>query len=203
MSDKGLATKRRLTYSKLFLLSFGVTLVISLFLKVLFDPRLPSRSPRPELPRLVAVDGHTYITSQLQPEDIAHLRAKGFRILVDIRPDGEAPHQPTSSMLGTIAENNRIDFFYIPVPHDTIPEEAVQKLQAALATQPTEAAVLFCRSGRRAVRLFALVEAMRPNGPARDDILQMVHDAGFSADDLKDDITRRIAGRSNSDTAKP
>jgi hypothetical protein len=53
------------------------------------------------------------------------------------------------------------------------------------------------------VRLFALVEAMRPNGPARDDILQMVHDAGFSADDLKDDITRRIAGRSNSDTAKP
>lgn len=95
-------------------------------------------------------------------------------------------------------------FLYIPVPHESIPESAVAALDHALSEDP-RSAVLYCRTGRRAARLFALVQASRSDGPGADEIFKMVSAAGFSAEDLKDDINQRIAHRGGapSATAQP
>jgi protein tyrosine phosphatase (PTP) superfamily phosphohydrolase (DUF442 family) len=63
-----------------------------------------------------------------------------------------------------------------------------------LEKEPKPAA-LYCRTGRRAARLFALAEAARFNGPDADAIAQMVRNAGFAADDLAPEIANRISRR--------
>jgi uncharacterized protein (TIGR01244 family) len=144
--------------------------------------------------QLVPVSENIFITAQLKPEDIPDLGRREVQTIVDIRPDGEAAHQPSSTQLAKVADVHGIHFHYIPVPHESIPEEAVQHLQSVLA-ESSGSTVLYCRTGRRAVRLFALVEASRRDGPNSQAILEMVHKAGFSAIDLKEDIARRIAQR--------
>lgn len=83
---------------------------------------------------------------------------------------------------------------FIPVPHENIPDTAVAALRDALSDheKPT---LLYCHTGRRAVRTFALEEASRPDGPTAEAILKMVSRAGFSADDIANEITERIKNR--------
>ncbi|EDY22192.1 protein of unknown function DUF442 [Chthoniobacter flavus Ellin428] len=155
----------------------------------------------PKLTRLGQED--VYFTSQLRPKQIAGLPRYHIKTVVDIRPDGEAPHQPSSSEMVEVAFAYDIIFRYIPVPHESIPPEAVEALDKAL-TPKAMPACLYCRTGRRAVRLYALVQASRANGPDAAAILEMVRDAGFSADDLKEEIAQRIARRNtHADAALP
>src|SRR4051794_33628535 len=107
---------------------------------------------------LVRISDTLSITSQLQPNDVRFVRQRGIRILVDIRPDGESPDQAPSSEIELAAKTNDLAFHYIPVPHDEIPQSAVTALGNVLS-QEVGPALLYCRTGRRAVRLFALVEA--------------------------------------------
>jgi len=144
--------------------------------------------------RLVPVTEDLFITSQLQLASIPELKARGINTIVDIRPDGEATDQVPSSDMERAAHASNLGFGYIPVPHEYIPDNAVEALGMVLA-QDRKPAVLYCRTGRRAVRLLALVEASRANGPAMDSILQMVSSAGFSADDLREAIAQRISKR--------
>jgi uncharacterized protein (TIGR01244 family) len=191
--------KRGSSDGRLFWLTVAISTVAFLpCLAMLRNARVKSYRTFPSIqsPRLVPVSEHIAITAQLQPNDIPILGRSGINTIVDIRPDGEATGQPSSKGLAKIAEKNLIEFHYIPVPHETIPEEAVQKLRDVLA-DPAGRTVLYCRTGRRAVRLFALVEASRPGGPDSKAILDMVRKAGFSAIDLKDDIARRISQRSD------
>jgi uncharacterized protein (TIGR01244 family) len=189
-----LKSRRPLSGGMLFVITVGYTALMWVIIAITHT------RPRPHLrtllgpgPHLVSVSNRVVITSQIRPDDILRLQQKGYRLLVDVRPDGEEPNQPTSAELREAADGQRMDFIYIPVPHDTIPEEAVHKLQVALSSY--KSAVLYCRTGRRAARLFALEEASRPGGPDPSAILQMVSQAGFTADDLAADIARRVAQR--------
>ena len=111
-----------------------------------------------------------------------------------MRPDGEAPDEPGHLEMEQVAKAGGIEFHYIPVPHESIPAETVKELGEVLVSS-REPVLLYCRTGRRAVRTFALVEASRAGGPAVDAILGMVKGAGFSAEDLRDEIVSRVEGR--------
>ena len=176
---------------KLFALSFLLTFAV--LLAWIYLRRVPSS------PKLVRVADRVFVTSQLTPDNLFWVRRRGIRVLVDIRPDGESPDQASSSEIAEAAQRLSLDFHYIPVPHETIPDSAVTALNDVLSSRPTSA-VLYCHSGRRAVRTFALAEASRPDGPGADAILDMVRAAGFSADDLRDNLARRIALRSDPPT---
>jgi uncharacterized protein (TIGR01244 family) len=145
-------------------------------------------------PKLTQITDGVFITSQLQPDSVTYLKRRGIKTVVDIRPDGEDAGQPPSTDIERAAKAGDVSFYYIPVPHEIIPDAAVDALSAAMAASrlPT---VLYCRTGRRAVRLFALAEATRADGPAADSIQLMVKKAGFSADDLQDAIANRIDSR--------
>ena len=151
-----------------------------------------SRSPAAPVLKLVAPN--LFVTSQLKTEHVLALRLRGIRNIVDMRPDGEAKDQTPSSAIKQAAEENGVSFHYVPIPHGPVPKEAVEALQTALADR-TALTVLYCRTGNRATRALALVEASRTNGPSAVAINTMVRDAGFSADDLKFEIEQRIAQR--------
>ncbi len=188
-----------MTTPKLFLLSMALTTSTLLTSIYIYSP-----SRRLVSTQLKYVTGELFVTSQLKLENILYLRRQSINTIVDMRPDGEEIDQPASGEIKHAADEAGIDFFYIPVPHGPIPAEAVHELNDALShgARPGRV-VLYCRTGNRAVRTFALVEASNPNGPDVDAILAQVHKAGSSADDLRDEITRRIAERSHLPTDHP
>ena len=175
---------------KLFTWSFLIT--AGLFLALIYHGR--SRSLPGDSPQLIQVGEDLFITSQLTPHGVGLLKRRGVGSLVDLRPDGEDPAQSSSKLIEAFSKAQGMDFHYIPVPHEQIPESAVAALGEVLSRRTTPT-VLYCRSGKRAVRTFALAEASRTDGPATDAICDMVSKAGFSADDLKDNINERISKR--------
>ncbi len=177
----------------LFAVTFFVTLGVSVLGLYFNRPKPPSK------PTLTRVTDQIFITSQLRTDDIGSVREAGMKTIIDIRPDGEAEDQTSSSEIKLASAAGGLAFHYIPVPHETIPDGAVTALASALATTERPA-LLYCRTGRRAVRLFALTEASRADGPSADAILRMVESAGFSAEDIRDNIAQRIETRAAANT---
>ena len=92
------------------------------------------------------------VSPQILPEDVRALAEAGFKVLINNRPDGEAPGQPTSQALEAEARRCGIDYRYIPV----VPGEASDSDARAFAEaleQSHGPAVAFCRTGARAAGL--------------------------------------------------
>ena len=138
------------------------------------------------------------VSEQLEPEAMNRLKESGFAAVIDLRPDGEAKDQPTSEAMSIAAKQNKLDFFYVPVPHGAIPEQSVSQLAEALRSAP-KPVLMYCRSGRRAARTWSLVEASRHDGMDAKSIQAAVSNVGQSAEDLSQDISLRISQRSDKD----
>jgi uncharacterized protein (TIGR01244 family) len=151
---------------------------------------------RPIESKIQALTKDVFVTEQLNYSNFARLKGDGYATVIDIRPDGEAADQLSSSTAAQAASESHLKFVYIPVPREVIPAESVAALGVAIANSP-KPIVLYCRIGRRAVRTFSLVEASRFDGPDASTILSMVQSTGFSADDLTNEINRRISNRQN------
>ncbi len=134
------------------------------------------------------------VTSQLALTDGSLLRSWAIGTVIDLRPDGEQPDQPSSADMATMVRGQSMQFAYVPIPHGEVPAEAVQTLADTVrgARRPI---LLYCRSGNRAVRACSLVRASDPHGPGSDAILRMARAAGHPVDDLEAAIRQRIAAR--------
>lgn len=171
----------------------GAFLITTCVLMALIYVNRPKQL-NPTALELVRITDDVFLTSQIKPENIPALKQRGIRMVVDIQPDGEAKDQTPSAEIESASRKSGITFRYIPVSHEVIPKGAVIALNDALYRGALPA-VLYCRTGRRAARLFALVEASRLGGPGADAILRMVREAGFSAEELRNEIAQRISQR--------
>lgn len=142
------------------------------------------------------------VTEQLKQDAMSQLKGQGFSTVIDLRPDGEAIDQPTSKVMSIAARENNIKFYYVPVPHGDIPEQSVKQLAEALRNAP-KPILMYCRSGKRAARTWSLVEASRSDGMNVNSILAAVKEVGQSADDLNQDIIRRISQRKSISGQRP
>jgi uncharacterized protein (TIGR01244 family) len=133
------------------------------------------------------------VTAQLEPGQVRAVATR-YGTLIDIRPDGEVAGQPSSEEMRGAAMHQGMAFVYVPVPHGDIPESAVRRLAEAMAS-PRGPLLLYCHSGRRAARTWALAEAERSGGLPADRILVAVHDAGQDAQDLRPRIEAAVAAR--------
>lgn len=175
---------------KLFIVSVLSTACVMSALLYVQRPR-----SRPVLLR-VNEDGRVYVSPQISARDVGYMaRRYGIQTIVDMRPDGEAPDEPSHLQIEQVAKAEGLGFRYIPVPHESIPPATVSELGGVLSSFP-KPVMLYCRTGRRAIRTFALSEASRGGGPDLETILDMVGRVGFSAEDLRAEIAGRIAARS-------
>ncbi len=136
-----------------------------------------------------------WVAGQIEAGDVARAKAQGFRTVIALRPDGEAPSQPSSAEMSRLAKANGIAFAYIPVPQGELPDEVADALGRTLATADGPV-LLYCRSGRRAARAWAVAEASRPDGMAPDAIRAVAAEAGHPVDDLAERMAQRVAQRS-------
>lgn len=135
-----------------------------------------------------------WVTDQMSADRIAEVSRQGFKAIIDLRPDGEEAGQPTSESIGTIAMLRGLQFAYVPVQHGDIPNASVDALAQALRAAP-KPVLLYCRTGRRAARTWALVEAKRPGGLDAASIERAVQSAGQTAEDLDKPISQGVADR--------
>jgi len=135
-----------------------------------------------------------WVSAQVTPAQVADLKAHGIERIVAVRPDGEEPGQPSSAAVEAAARSAGIAFAYAPVAGKDVPQEAVDAVSRALvhADQPV---VIYCKSGRRATRVWALAEASRVDGLEADAIQSVAASAGQPVDDLREQIAARIATR--------
>lgn len=93
------------------------------------------------------------VSPQIRPEEIAGIKAAGFRCIVNNRPDFEEPGQPTSAALE--AEAERLDLSYRHIPVDPGSDDAADALALAETMAEVEGPVLaFCRTGSRSAKLW-------------------------------------------------
>lgn len=134
------------------------------------------------------------VREQIALGDVAGIRSGGYRTLIDLRPDGEAADQPSSALIAEEAKRAGLAFAYHPTPHGDIPDNVANDLARTLAVAERPV-LLYCRSGKRAARVWALAEASRPGGPDAMRIASAVRAAGQPVEDLMPAITARIATR--------
>lgn len=124
------------------------------------------------------------VTAQIDIADIASLGARGFRSIINNRPDGEADDQPTSAALAAAARQHGLPYRYIPVVSGQLQQAQVDAFSAALAELPTPV-LAFCRTGARSSSLWALQAA----GSA-DQILETGRVAGYDLAGLRPRLTQ-------------
>lgn len=101
-----------------------------------------------------------YSTSpQILPNDVAEIAKKGFKTIINNRPDLEGgADQPTSNAIAEAAKQHGLHYVYIPVVPNQIQDSQVDSFRQAFAAAP-KPALGFCRTGNRASQMFARANA--------------------------------------------
>ena len=116
------------------------------------------------------------VAPQIAPEDMDGLAAQGFRLVINNRPDGEAPDQPTSTAMAAAAARAGLDYLHIPVA-GMAQRGQIEAMVEALkgAGGP---ALAFCRSGTRSITAWALGEALT-GGRSPEELARLARAAGY------------------------
>ncbi|MDB5680479.1 MAG: hypothetical protein JWO16_284 [Sphingomonas bacterium] len=128
------------------------------------------------------VDDSISVAPQIEPEDIAAIKAAGFVAVVNNRPDGEQDGQPEGDAIRAAALAAGLTYAAIPIGHAGFGHPQVQAMVDLL--EDADGPVLaFCRSGTRSCNLWALARARM--GDAPDELIVKGADAGYDLEGLR------------------
>lgn len=115
------------------------------------------------------------VAPQIAPEDLADLRAQGFALVINNRPEGEELGQPSGEEIEAAAHAAGLAYRAIPVAGGF---SRPQVDEMAEAIDGVEGPVFaFCRSGTRSTLLWSLAQASRGGNP--DEIAEAAASAGY------------------------
>jgi len=116
------------------------------------------------------------VAPQIAPEDMALAASQGFVLVINNRPDGEAPDQPSSADMEAAAKASGMAYVHIPVRGGPTPDQVEAVAEAvADAKGPVLA---FCRSGTRSIVTWSLGRAASGATP-RDELVSLGAAAGY------------------------
>jgi sulfide:quinone oxidoreductase len=128
------------------------------------------------------------VSPQLTEADVAQAARDGFRAIIDNRPDGEEPGQPTAAEMKALAAAQGLGFAHVPTVGGKITDEDVALMAHALAN--LEGPVLaYCRTGTRSTTLWALTRA--GTEPA-DALIATAAGAGYDLTGLRPRLETRM-----------
>ncbi len=108
---------------------------------------------------VVKINYQLTVSDQPDPATFRALADRGFAAIVNARPDGEEPDQPGNVSEETAAQSAGLDYAFLPVTAATITEADVRAFRTAIETA-TGPVLAHCKSGTRALTLYALGEAL-------------------------------------------
>ena len=129
---------------------------------------------------------------QIGLADVAEARARGFALIVNNRPEGEAEDQVPGPEIEAAAREAGLRYVAIPVTHARFSEEQVRSMAEALAQAPGPV-LAYCRSGMRSTLLWSLAQASRGHDP--DAIAAQAAGAGYDVASIRP-LLESLAGAS-------
>ncbi|MBC7670430.1 MAG: TIGR01244 family phosphatase [Gemmatimonadaceae bacterium] len=116
------------------------------------------------------------VSPQIGLEDLSRVADEGFVLVINNRPDGEEPGQPSSAEVEAAAQAVGLAYVHIPVHGGPTPDQ-VEAVRRAVAS--VEGPVLaFCRSGTRSIVTWSIGQAT--SGAAdRDVLVRQGAEAGY------------------------
>ncbi|AZN72585.1 TIGR01244 family phosphatase [Georhizobium profundi] len=100
-----------------------------------------------------------FVRPQLTADDIRQARVQGFAAIINNRPDGEEPGQPTAAENRSVAEGEQLAYAHIPVTAAQVSEGQVRAFQKALS-EAGGPVLAHCKTGTRSATLYAIGEVL-------------------------------------------
>ncbi|MBB5518128.1 TIGR01244 family sulfur transferase [Amphiplicatus metriothermophilus] len=123
-----------------------------------------------------------WVAPQITPEDVREAAAKGVRLVINNRPDGEEPGQPAGAEIEAAAKEAGLAYIAIPIRGGNIGEADLDAFDVAVANA-SGVTLAYCRSGMRSAALRALARA-RAGGDV-EAILREAAEAGYDLAGLR------------------
>jgi uncharacterized protein (TIGR01244 family) len=98
------------------------------------------------------------VAPQPAPEDMADAAARGFKLVINNRPDDEAPGQPSSGEMEAAVRAAGMDYVHIPVRGGPTPDQVDLSREAVDGADGPVLA--FCRSGTRSIVTWSIGQAL-------------------------------------------
>lgn len=115
------------------------------------------------------------VSPQIEPGDIAQIKALGFKSIICNRPDGESPDQADFASIQAEADAAGLEFRFLPIISGQMQQANVSDFAQALEDLP-KPVFAYCRTGTRCATVWALSQAgSRPV----DEILRSAAEAGY------------------------
>lgn len=116
------------------------------------------------------------VSPQIQPVDVDEAARQGFRMIINNRPDGEEPGQPTSGQIEAAATAAGLAYVHIPVRGGPTPEQV--ETEQRVFGQANGPVLAFCRSGTRSIVTWSLGQALS-GAKSRDELVKLGASAGY------------------------
>ncbi|RDL42954.1 TIGR01244 family phosphatase [Marinomonas piezotolerans] len=115
------------------------------------------------------------VAPQLDIADIEALKAAGYDMVINNRPDGETEDQPTSEQVRAAVEAAGLKYVYNPVDLKALSHKEVEIQSAQISTD--QKVFAFCRTGTRSSVLWVL--ANQEDEQTFNELVASVQQKGF------------------------
>ena len=95
------------------------------------------------------------VAGQIHPEAVPQIAEMGYRVLINNRPDGEEPGQPTSAEIAAAAEAAGLEYYHFPVTAMDFPGGDIEQM-ADFFDDEQRPVFAFCRTGTRCTNLWVV-----------------------------------------------
>lgn len=96
---------------------------------------------------------------QITPEQVQEIADQGFKTIINNRPDGEAPDQPTSAEIEAAAKQAGLAYKEISFAGNELNIQHVEDF-ADYFNQAEQPILMFCRTGNRSNGLYEAAKKM-------------------------------------------
>ena len=132
------------------------------------------------------------VAPQITVDDIAAIKAAGFKAIVNNRPDEEETGQPAGDAIRVAAEAAGLAYTAIPITHAGFSHPQIDAMTQALV-QADGPVLAYCRSGTRSCNLWALAAAKAGRNP---DLLEsQARGAGYDLSGMRPTLDALAGGQ--------
>jgi uncharacterized protein (TIGR01244 family) len=121
------------------------------------------------------------VSPQIAAADVEAAARQGFKTIINNRPDGEDPAQPSGHEIEAAAQAAGLAYFHVPVRGAPTPEQ-VETTQRIL-DEAAAPVLAFCRSGTRSITTWALAQA-QSDAHTPQELVELGRAAGYDLSGL-------------------
>jgi uncharacterized protein (TIGR01244 family) len=116
------------------------------------------------------------VAPQIELSDLARAKAEGFAMVINNRPDGETPDQPSSAEMQAAAEAAGLAYAHIPVRGGPTAEQV--EMERQILAEAKGPVLAYCRSGTRSIVTWSIGEAIA-GSRSRQELIDLGSGAGY------------------------